>query len=34
LRTDGYEDDLNWAVEVFSTQRIPAALLVVKGTLS
>jgi sulfopyruvate decarboxylase alpha subunit len=34
LRTDGYEDDLNWAVEVFSKQRIPAALLVVKGTLS
>jgi sulfopyruvate decarboxylase subunit alpha len=34
LTAERWQEDLNWARQVFIEQRIPAALLVVKGVLS
>ena len=34
LTAESWQSDLNWAGQVFTKQRIPAALLVVKGVLS
>jgi sulfopyruvate decarboxylase subunit alpha len=34
LTAEGWQEDLNWARQVFIEQRIPVALLIVKGVLS
>jgi sulfopyruvate decarboxylase alpha subunit len=34
LTAESWQGDLKWAAQVFTKQRIPAALLVVKGVLS
>jgi sulfopyruvate decarboxylase subunit alpha len=34
LGADTYQEDLDWAAQVMMTQRIPVALLVIKGVLS
>jgi sulfopyruvate decarboxylase subunit alpha len=34
LTADNYQEDLHWAAQILTKQRIPAALLVGKGILS
>jgi len=34
LTADNHQEDLNWAAQIFTKQRLPAALLVGRGILS